>query len=220
MQTASATAVMAYRDIIKAIVEQASKINLVYSKHGDGRLTSAIKETDFLAALERGLAENHPTIKFETQPSTRWWWDFRVNHIPFNLKLTTGGTDNAFNKVAVLYSVSGEEPVIKSMNFNQFYRTFSTMSRKVVRDPMTEYHYLTVNKNEGQVLVRSIFDIESYRSNPSNHLQIDWGNEMKVLDTAGGVTEYEDKINHIMKVIQSSVRQSMANMKEFANAEL
>ena len=112
---------LSYQQIIQAISGECEKINLSYSKKGDGRLTSAVKEKEYLNLLEVGLKANHPTVRFEHQPAERWWWDCRIQGIPINLKLTTGGTDNAFNKVAIIYSITGTEITKKNMNYNTFF---------------------------------------------------------------------------------------------------
>ena len=208
-----------YQDIICAIQNEYSKINLTYSKEGDGRLISAVKETEYIALLEKGLADNHPMLKFEKQPVERWWWDFRVNNIPFNLKLTTGGTDNAFNKVAIIYSICGIEVEKRNMNFNQFFKILKE-SHKNERDPMTEYHYLVVNKNNGNTLLKSILDIHTFKSNPCNDLQINWTNEFNHIDYIIPNEKFKEKIQILIKTIQTSIKQAIATMSEFANANI
>ena len=203
-----------YPQIIQAIKDECAKINLIYSKDGDGRITSAVKEREYLNALEKGLKDK---FKFEHQPVDRWWWDFRVNDIPFNLKLTTGGTDNAFNKVAIIYSISGNEVEKKSMNYNQFYKIIKESPKKDERNHMTEYHYLVVNKNTGKVLLKSILDIHTFKSNPCNDLQINWNNEFAKMDFI--TPNFKEKIQELLKTIQTSVRQAIAGMKEFAEAD-
>jgi hypothetical protein len=210
---------MAYEDIIAAIQEECGKISLSFSKEGDGRITSAIKETEYLMELQKGLAERHPTLTFELQPVERWWWDFRVNNIPFNLKLTTGGTDNAFNKVAILFSILGKEVEKRNMNYNQFYKVLKEGVKKPQRDPMTEYHYLVVQKQTGKVLLKSIFDIHSFKPNPCNDLQINWTNEFNHIDYRTSDENYTKKVQELLQTIQTSVKQAMASMIEFANAD-
>ena len=151
-----------YERTIKAIIDECEKINISYSTEGDGRITSAVKETEYLDKLNKGLRENHPSILFEYPPTHRWWWDCKIDGIPINLKLTTGGTDNVFNKVAIIYSISGKEPAVKSMNFNTFFQKIKAGVRKNERNVTTEYHYLVVNKNTGKILLKSINTLEEY----------------------------------------------------------
>lgn len=209
-----------YPEIIQAIQTESIKINIEYPTEGDGRITSSIKETEYLSLLEMGLKETHPQLEFETQPRERHWWDFRVNKIPFNLKLTTGGTDNAFNKVAIIYSISGIEIKNKNMNYNKFFKILKEYPKKDTRDRMTEYHYLVINKTNGDILVKSIFDIHSYKSNPSNDLQIDWSNEFRNIDFVIPDANVKEKIRQLIKTIQISVQKAIAGMNEFANADI
>jgi len=207
-----------YPQIIQAIKDECAKINLIYSNDGDGRITSAVKEREYLNLLDKGLKDNHPSLSFEHQPADRWWWDFRVNGIPINLKLTTGGTDNAFNKVAIIYSISGVELQKKNMNYNQFFKTIKECPKKDERIHMTEYHYLVVNKNTGSILLKSIFDIHSFKTNPCNDLQINWNNEFNHIDFVS--TDFKEKIKELLKTVQTSVKQAIEGMKDFATANI
>lgn len=209
-----------YSQIIQAIKDESGKINLIYSKNDDGRLISAVKENEYLKLLEKGLQENHSSLVFEYQPANRWWWDFRCNGIPFNLKLTTGGTDNAFNKVAIIYSITGMEVDKKNMNFNQFYKIIKESAWKPERTILSEYHYLVVNKNDGKILVKSILDIHKFKTNPCNILQINWSNELKHIDFMTPDFGVNEKIQELLQTIQSSVIQDIENKLEFAEANI
>lgn len=218
LETPSKMASYTYHQIMQAIKGECGKINLIYSKDGDGRITSAVKEREYLNLLEKGLKENHPSLSFEHQPADRWWWDFRVNGIHINLKLTTGGTDNAFNKVAIIYSISGVEPEKKNMNYNQFFKTIKEYHKKAERIHMSEYHYLVVNKNTGSILLKSIFDIHTFKTNPCNDLQINWNNEFNHIDFVS--TDFKEKIKELLKTVQTSVKQAIDGKKEFADADI
>lgn len=209
-----------YPQIIQAIKDETAKINLIYSKDGDGRITSAVKESEYLNLLEKMLKDKHPSLKFEHQPVERWWWDFRVNGLTINLKLTTGGTDNAFNKVAIIYSISGNEVEKRNMNYNQFFKAIKECPKKVERNHMTEYHYLVVNKNSGKALLKSILDIHTFKTNPCNDLQINWSNEFNNIEFVTPDLKFKEKIQELLKAIQTSVKQAIAGMKEFADANI
>ena len=209
-----------YNQIITAIREMCGKIALTFVKEGDGRITSAVKEKEYLTLLDKNLKETHPSLKFEMQPADRWWWDFRVNTIPFNLKLTTGGTDNAFNKVAILYSITGKEETKRNMNFNQFFTILKETAKKSKRDKMTEYHYLVVNKDNGATLLKPILDIHTFKSNPCNDLQINWANEFKHMDSVTPDADFRLKELQLLKTVQTSIKQAIASMSAFANAGL
>lgn len=209
-----------YKQILTALKEVCGTITMTFVKEGDGRIASAVKEKEYLTLLEKNLKEAHPSLKFETQPADRWWWDFRVNTIPFNLKLTTGGTDNAFNKVAILYSLSGREETKRNMNFNQFFKIYKEAPKKIKRDQMTEYHYLVVHKNDGKTLLKPILDIHTFKSNPCNDLQINWANEFKHMEFMTPDADFRSKELQLMKTVQTSIKQAIASMSDFANADL
>ena len=208
-----------YSETIAAIKAECAKINLIYSSEGDGRITSAVKEKEYLDLLEKGLKQNFPTYTI-TRPKERYWYDVRINNIPINLKITTGGTDNAFNKVAIIYTLSGVETDKRNMNYNLFFKTIKECQKKLVRNQMTEYHYLVVNKSDGKILLKSILDIHSYKSNPCNDLQINWANEFNNIAFMTPDLKFKEKIQELLKTIQTSVRQAIAGMKDFADANI
>lgn len=208
-----------YEETISAIHSECEKINLTYSSKGDGRITSAIKEKEYLESLEKGLKENHPSLSFHI-PADRYWYDVMINNIPINLKLTTGGTDNVFNKVAILFTISGEIVKKRNMNFNTWFAELNTCKKKPVRDRMTEYHYLVVEKTSGKFLLKSILDIHTFKTNPCNILQINWANEFLYKEHVIPDEEFKDRVKHIVKKVQISIQQCVDGMKNFAEANL
>ena len=210
---------VSYKSVVAAIKAVCAKINLNYVSEEDGRLLSALKEKEYLNLLIKGLEKHYSDIKIITAKK-RGWFDIRIQGIPINLKITAGGTDNAFNKSAIIYSISGEEPKKKNMNFNQFYKAIKDCPKKDTRDRMTEYHYLVVNKSDGSVLFKSILDIHTYKSNPCNNLQINWKNEFKHIDDVTPDSKFKDKVKSLLKAIQTSVQKLIASMSEFGEADL
>ena len=206
-----------YTEIMTAIKEECKKIHLSYASKGDGRIVSALKETEYLELLQKGFETNYPSMTFEI-PKDRYWYDLRIESIPINLKITTGGTDNAFNKVAILYTLTGKEVETKNMNYNKFYKFYKDNPKKTVRDLLTEYHYLVVEKKTGDILLKSILDIHTYKTNPCNILQINWANEFK--ECAYCTEDFVQKGKSLLSTAQTSLRQSMASMKDFLDAEL
>jgi hypothetical protein len=211
---------MNYNNTIQAIQNECTYINISYSdSDGDGRITSAVKEKEYLDALDRGLRAKYPEIQIE-RPKDRWWYDVLINRIPINLKLTTGGTDNAFNKVAIIYTMSGQETTKKNMNYNAWYAALKMSHRKLIRCKETEYHYLAVEKSTGQVLLKSILDIHNYKTNPCNILQINWASEFKNRNFAILDTNFHEKERELLKAIQRSIVQSMDSMVDFAKGDI
>lgn len=208
-----------YADIVAAVKSECAKINVVFSTEGDGRLDSAMKEKNYLDLLVKGLNTNYPSIPVEIGDA-RFWYDIRIGTIPINLKLTTGTTDNAFNKVACITTVLGQEGTVRNMNYNQFYRALKEGSKKSEREFMSEYHYLVVDKKSAKVLFKSILDIHTYKTNPCNILQINWKKEFENIEYATEPSDFKKKIQELLKSIQASLRQSVESMKEFLEADI
>jgi hypothetical protein len=212
----SAAAHPSYSETIDAIKAACARIVLSYSGDGDGRIVSAIKETEYLAALKTSLEASHPAFTISI-PKERYWYDIRINNIPINLKLTTGGTDNAFNKVAILYSITGVEVTRRNMNFDAWYGLIRSMQPKVERDRATEYHYLAVHKTTGAVILKPIFDIHTYKANPCNDLQINWRNEFAHADYV--CPSHHAKTQELLRTVQASVLAAHASARVFADAD-
>lgn len=206
-----------YDDTINAIKNECSNIKISYSNPGDGRIISAIKETEYLDILEKTLNKNYPDFKI-IRPANRYWYDIKINDIPINLKITSGGTDNAFNKSAIIFTLTGKEIDKHNMNYNEWYDLIQHSNKKINRENRTEYHYLVVDKDTGNILLKSILDIHTYKSNPSNDLQINWKNEFDNITYQ--CTDFKDKIKSLLLTIQTSVKKMIDNMSLFAYANL
>ena len=210
-----------YNHLISRIKKEASMISLTF-KDGhcdDGRLVSALKEKEYLERLKIGLEISDPDIIIEI-PGVRCWYDVRINGIPINLKITTGSTDNAFNKTAIYFTITGYDDIAGNLNFNAWWEYLKNATKKDSRDQETEYHYLVVNKNTGGVLLKSILDIHAYKSNPSNILQINWNNEFCNSDYTSSPVDFKKKQKDLVSTIQSSVSQNIMNSLKFAVANL
>ena len=209
---------LTYAETIQAIKEECSKINLTYSKKGDGRITSAVKEPEYLDKLEAGLKAKYPSIEI-VRPKERFWYDIEIASIPINLKLTTGKTDDAFNKRSIVATVScSSASISQNTNFNKLYDALKSCVKSKERNLSTEYHYLAVHKNTGTILLKSILDIHSYKSNPSNILQINWDNEFNNMEYA--CNDFKAKIRELLKTIQTSLKKQYENSKKFIEADI
>lgn len=208
---------LTYDRIIELISEECKKINLKYDAGTDGRLISAIKETEYLDLLTAGLKTADSRIEI-VRPRDRAWFDIRIQGIPINLKISSGGSDNAFNKTAIVFTLTGKELTKKNINFNTWYSEIKNSERKSTRDKNTEYHYLVVDKETHKVLLKSILDIHTYKTNPCNILQINWTKEFKNMEYS--CEDHLKKSTDLLKTIQSSLRQQIESMKEFCEAEL
>ena len=214
--------IVGYSDIISAINTACQAIGLssVFKdcdSDEDGRCISSFKEGEVLHTLGDYFASNYPTISYEIQPKPRWWWDMRIGGIPFNLKLTScSSADNAFNKTALYYSIIGKEPSKGIRSYNDFWKLLKATTFKTERVKQTEYHYLSVNKNTGDFLVRSLFDVEHIRGNPSNDLQIHWGKEFTIKDDEVKQLSHRERTEIIIRLLQVALQKRIASIKEFA----
>lgn len=145
----------------------------------DGRLNSAFQETAVIASLQKVLPEKALTV-----PKLRHWYDiaYHTKRATYyiNIKISNGGCDNAFNKKAIVYSLSSlsEDRIPNTMSFNTLYDLIYNYPLDV-RTPEKEYYYLYIDKLDGSVFARSICDISYWVSNPTNTLQIQWSKEKK-----------------------------------------
>lgn len=209
---------MSYLETIHAIKEECKTINISYSAEGDGRITSAVKEKPYLDKLEEGLKSKYPSFKIE-RPKERYWYDIQINSIPINLKLTTGKTDDAFNKRSIVATIACGDPTIsQNTNFNTLYDALKKCVKTDTRKYETEYHYLAIHKKTGAILLKSILDIHSYKSNPSNILQINWDNEFKQITYV--CEDSKAKTRELLKTIQTSLKKQYENSKKFIEADI
>ncbi len=213
------TAIPSYEETIADIKEVASQINIDYSDGDseDGRLASALKESAYLGLLKERLVEKDCRHVIEIAPP-RFWYDIMINGIAINLKLSSGGTDNAFNKVSIIYTITGNINKNKNINFNQFWKAIESYDKERAREPEKEYHYLVIDKQTGSVLLKSILDIQTYKSNPCNIMQINWNKELQNIEYR--CESHHEKIKDLLRTIQRAVRESIASMKELAEADL
>lgn len=188
------------------------------ANHEDGRIVSAMNEKDILTRLNDKLLELNPEMKI-TIPKHRHWFDIMIDDIPINLKLTTGGTDNAFNKNALLFSLTGRVDETNCGTFDRLLQNIQKYRLKATRNKLTEYHYLVINKRTGQFLFKSIFDICTYVANPCNILQINWRHEFANMDHETTPQEYPNKVRQLLETIQKSIQMDMDSKKNFASMD-
>ena len=217
----ASTGAYSYETIIRIIREECSKITIAFSSEGDGRIDSAVKEKEYLDSLEAALISYNPPLKVE-RPKERFWFDVRIEGIAINLKLTTGSTDNAFNKMAIATTLARGRPVRLSQasNFNDFYDCLKGFGASNTRVHNTEYHYLVIHKQTGKVLLKSILDIHEFKKNPSNTLQINWAHEFACLNLCTPEDKTIEKIQQLMRTIQNSLHDFWMRSALFINANI
>lgn len=149
-------------------------------ENADGRINS-IKDED---TIIKCLGEKFQLRK----PKERHWYDTAILDpttnawIPINIKVSEGGCDNALNKKAIVFSYSSleEDDIPANLQFNRMVEMVEA-NLKQCRNPSKEYYYMCIDKSDKDVLVRSICDVQEFRSNPQNWLQIHWKKE-KLID--------------------------------------
>lgn len=210
-----------YGLIIQELKKIAESIQVLRTE-GDGRIDSAIKETPFLMELKQQINNLFPDWDFQLCPP-RSSCDFIVNGIRFNLKLTDcNSSDNCMNKASIFYSITGLSTYPYSSNWNTFLDLLTQHKKdiKTKRHQPTEYHYLVKNKKNGEILLKSIFDIHTYRHNPSNDLQINWKNEFIHRDYFSSDQDYPKKVQDLLDCIQRSVQEMIRRSNRFAYADM
>lgn len=208
-----------YDEIIAETLRVAKSIPLKRST-GDGRIDSAVKEEPFLEELKQKLLVEHSTWDIIISPP-RAACDIMINGIRINLKLTDcKSADNSVNKPSIYFSITGGTDYPYSSTWNDFGNKlkigFETNTIKKTRDRTTEYHYLVKNKLTGDVLLKPIFDIHTYVSNPSNDLQISWKKEFDHISEVTKDEDYQEKMLSLVECIQKSTRDMIDRTKEFA----
>ena len=217
---------MDYEYTIAEIKRVAKLVGVAKSESDDGRIDSAIKEAPFLNEMKRILLSEHPTWDVQISPP-RASCDIMVNTIRINLKLTDcKSSDNSMNKPSIFYSITGVTNYPYSSNWNEFYERIRGAGLahqiKKQRHKPTEYHYLVKNKLTGDVLLKPIFDIHTYVSNPSNDLQINWKNEFIHLDyhIDDSDEKYIKKVEELLLCIQKSVKEMIERSRHFSEADI
>lgn len=219
----SSLSIMNYDNTIIEVLNAAKTINF-QKTCSDGRIESAMKEGPFLTKLKDTLLETHPLWEIIISPP-RASCDIMINSIRINLKITEcKSSDNAMNKPSMYYSITGSTDYPYSSTWNDFLSKLEEARDnnqiKKVREKKTEYHYLVKNKETGEVLLKPIFDIHTYISNPSNTLQINWKNEFNHRDYCTNDEEYNNKVQSLLKCIQKSVKEMILRTNEFAEADI
>jgi hypothetical protein len=205
-----------YSQTFDAIKTAAENTNIEFSAEDgeDGRLDSAVKETPYIKKLIEAL----PKDFICDVPKVRYWYDICINGIPINLKLTTGKADNAFNKKAVETALTcGNLATTQNSSFNEFYAALKKCAKNG-RNLATEYHYLVINKTTAKILFKSILDIHTYKTNPSNIMQINWKSEFD--NIAYKCPDYRAKIRELLKTIQTSLREWEERSRDFRLADI
>lgn len=196
--------------IVQVLREELQLSNVRFSKeNADGRINSITDENTIIEKLQEHMKSHN----IQKAPPRSWYdmtftSDETIYHI--NIKCSTGGTDNALNKKAIIYSLKNLDmnTVKHNMNFDYMYAQIKH-NLKPVRDYKNEYFYLYVDKNDGTVIMKSLLDIQHLTSNPINDLQINWSKEKKDMAVFHG-DDIQEATTRIMSVITKSIKDYLA----------
>ena len=158
---------------------ESKKIKCHENIEGEGRFGSLMDE----GTLKKDLLEEFPNIVFDQPPRALGdllFKDDENNLIqPINIKTSLGGTDDAFSKGGFVYALTTlrvdiEKEIPKRMSFQEMK---DLIDKYRCDNPMKDYWYLCVDKKSCSVFVRGAKQINHWKVNPSNVLQINWKQE-------------------------------------------
>jgi hypothetical protein len=208
------------KDTYNFLFEYCKNNNIDFTKASDdGRINSALDENTIIKILK----EEFPG-KVE-KPKSRAWYDFVFygdnKRYFINIKCSTGGTDNAMNKKAVIYSLADVtiEDIPSCMTYNKMLEHIEK-NLKRERDVEKEYYYLYFDKKDGTIIIKSLLDIQNLRSNPCNILQINWTEEKKQASTFNNEKDIESHKKRVLRVISKSLKQFHASCSQLLELDL
>lgn len=205
-----------YNTISRIIIEASANIKPIIPSALDGRISSALAEQQYLTNLRKHVIAINPAIKCVI-PQKRAWCDIFIADIPINLKITNGGTDNAFNKNAIHYTLFGK--TIPTTSFQAWSQLIRQSKIPLKRSKSKEYHYLVYHKKTNKTIFKSILDISEYKSNPSNIIQINWNREFGS-NFAIKNSEHIAKKLELLRAVQQSVKIAAKQMNEISMIDL
>jgi hypothetical protein len=173
----------------------------------DGRINSIYDENMIIQILEKHYGDAY--VRRPTQ--TRHWYDVKIKSqykwIPFNIKVSTGGTDNALCKKAFVYSLSTltEEEIPHAMSFNKMIELVEE-NKNTEREIEKEYYYIYIDKKDGTIMIKSMCDIQYYVANAQNWLQINWSKEKQHNMIDHYIESVDEAYARIRKVMGDSLR--------------
>ena len=196
-------AIITIENILKDFMEKES----FHKISKDGRINSIYDEKTVIRLLETHYGDSY----IHKPRSSRHWYDVKIKSshnywIPCNIKVSTGGTDNALCKKAIVYSLSTleEDKIPKYMSFNKMIELIEA-NKNNVRNCHKEYFYIYVDKKDGSIIVRSMCDIQNYVSNPQNWLQINWAKEKRVILPCD-LESLDDAYNRLRSTLGGSLK--------------
>lgn len=170
------------RQVLIDLVDDLKNCGLIAEQaiNGEGRVASLVDEGKIVERLLK-----HPKWKnYIIKPTGRGAGDIIVkdydNKHPFhliNIKTTKLTTDNATSIVGFAYSLT--DLTIDELPIRMGEKKLIELIKSRPNTIKTKgYYYLVFDKNNmSNISIRPLKDVEYWKSNPSNRLQIDWQKE-------------------------------------------
>ena len=178
-------------------------INISENVQGEGRVASSLDEGTIKKILFNSKFKDYILDEKPRKFGDMVILDYDgVTRHYVNIKTTIGSTDNCFSKAGIVYTFTDlmDSDIPKSMNFKKMNELIKKHGKDI---PERDYWFLCVNKkNSSEILIRGAKQINCWKSNPSNILQIDWKKE-KTLPPK--LRTYDEAMEVIMGGIKKSL---------------
>lgn len=183
-----------------------SNIKISENVQGEGRVASSLDEGTIKKLLFNSKFKDYILDEKARKFGDMVILDYDgVTRHYVNIKTTIGSTDNCFSKAGIVYTFTDlmDSDIPKSMNFKKMNELIKKHGKDI---PERDYWFLCVNKkNSSEILIRGAKQINCWKSNPSNILQIDWKKE-KTLPPK--LRTYDEA----MKVIMGGIKKSLNDL--------
>lgn len=174
-----------FNDILNVIKNS----NLIAESHKDGRTGSVIDEENIINLLKEELGNvieeaearsSKDMIAIDPETKKRYYINIKTSE--------RGSADNAYSSLALLHAftdISTEELSNGSLGGKYSCRIsdkkFQTLLEQRKKDTDRDYYFLNLDKKDmtRYPIIRGLKEIEHWKTNAKNNLQIDWGKESR-----------------------------------------
>lgn len=208
------------RQVLIDLVNDLKGNNLVSEEsiNGEGRLASFVDEKNIRDWLERHPKWSNFIIKQKVRRAGDLLIkDYDENHPPhlINIKTTKLTTDNATSIVGFAYGLTNYSSDELPSRMTQ-----KKLIELIGKNPSTlktkDYYYLVFDKNDmSNISIRPLKDVEYWKCNPTNSLQIDWKKEFYNTNTTQDFTVSKDRILRGLKNCWQKKKKSMPEDNEW-----
>ncbi len=177
----------------------------------DGRVDSAVNESEIIRHLERHLSQIGIEQKQFIKPHAREWYDFALeisdntgstSFYPVNIKVTdTTHADNLNCKLGIYYALTGMLPDFPNETKWKVY--FDKLKQYIGKDTSKDYYFLIVNKNKSNdVFCNTLKGLGSLQPNGNNlPFQCKWNSNRNIT-----VRDFESAKDLIMTTFAESIK--------------